>query len=113
MPTHMGTTYDDCSNGYVRTQLAGALDIDCWEGVDWFHGGLQFQTVHHLWPRLPRHNLRIAQGVLISFCKQHGIPYHHVSFLAGNYTVLKKLRETAQTTKTINELFKDGFNLVG
>ena len=39
-------------------QLNGTMDIDCPAWMDWFHGGLQFQTEHHLFPRWPRHKLR-------------------------------------------------------
>lgn len=113
MPVHEGTTYDNSENGHLQTQLKGSLDIDCSEWMDWFHGGLQFQTVHHVWPRIPRHNLRKVQKVLMTFCDKHGIQYNHMPFGAANCSVYNTLKETAKTTKSINELFSDGFNLVG
>mmetsp|Transcript_20635 Transcript_20635/g.25518 ORF Transcript_20635/g.25518 Transcript_20635/m.25518 type:complete len:482 (+) Transcript_20635:121-1566(+) len=113
MPTYSGTTYDGCDNGHLQTQLKGSLDVDCPEWLDWFHGGLQFQTPHHVWPRMPRHNLRKAQSILMSFCKQHGLEFNCLPFLQANYTVFKTLRETGKTTLTLSELFTDGFNLVG
>ena len=45
-------------DGFLVTQLKGSLDVDCPPWMDWFHGGLQFQVEHHLWPKIPRHNLR-------------------------------------------------------
>ena len=46
------------SHKWVEMQLSGTMDIDCPRWLDWFHGGLQFQTEHHLVPRMPRHKLR-------------------------------------------------------
>ena len=31
------------------------------------------QVEHHLFPRVPRHNLRRLQGVVRAFCAEHGI----------------------------------------
>lgn len=113
MPAYNGVTYDTCKNGWLMTQLQGSLDIDCPAWMDWVHGGLQFQTVHHLWPRIPRRNLRKAQKLLIIFCQKHGLVYNHLPFLKANYTVFSTLRETAKSTRSLSELFYDGFNLVG
>lgn len=54
-----GETFDSCEN-FVKHQLDTSMDVSCPRHMDWFHGGLQFQAVHHLYPRLPRHNLREA-----------------------------------------------------
>ncbi|KAM1388357.1 hypothetical protein ACFX2I_016496 [Malus domestica] len=45
-------------NDWCETQTNGSLNIVCPSWTDWFHGGLQFQIEHHLFPRLPRRNLR-------------------------------------------------------
>lgn len=49
------------------------MNIDCPKYMDWFHGGLQFQVEHHLWPRLPRHNLRRARDLVKAFCTEHKV----------------------------------------
>ena len=113
MPTYNGVTYDDVDNGYVRTQLKTSLDIDCPYWMDWFHGGLQFQVVHHLWPRIPRHNLRQAQDILISFCKEHDLTYHRMGFFKANISVISRLKETSMSTKSFSDIFSDSLNLVG
>jgi hypothetical protein len=38
METYTGVTYDDSSNGYLRTQLSTTMDINCNPCMDWFHG---------------------------------------------------------------------------
>lgn len=113
METYTGVTYDDSSNGYLRTQLSTTMDIDCSPAMDWFHGGLQFQVEHHLWPRLPRHNLRRAKGILESFCKDHGLAYHQSNFFNANLMVLDTLKQTAKATKEFSELFHESANLMG
>jgi delta8-fatty-acid desaturase len=113
METYTGVTYDDSSNGFLRTQLATTLDVDCSTLMDWFHGGLQFQVEHHLWPRLPRHNLRRVREILESFCKEHELVYNHASFFKANCMVVDTLKETAKSTKDFSELFHESANLMG
>lgn len=113
METYTGVTYDDSSNGYLRTQLATTLDVDCSTAMDWFHGGLQFQVEHHLWPRLPRHNLRRVKEIFESFCKEHKLVYNHATFFKANCMVVDTLKETAKSTKDFSELFHESANLMG
>jgi len=42
METYQGVTYDNVSNGYLRTQLSTTMDIDCNRCMDWFHGVRMF-----------------------------------------------------------------------
>jgi fatty acid desaturase len=52
-----GRPMDTKGETFFHSQLATSMDIDCWSCLDWVHGGLQFQAIHHLFPRLPRHRL--------------------------------------------------------
>jgi delta8-fatty-acid desaturase len=36
---------------FPQRQLRTTMDVDCPAWLDWLHGGLQFQAVHHLFPR--------------------------------------------------------------
>jgi hypothetical protein len=63
----MDTQDIDCSEHFAVKALRTTMDVDCPEWMDWFHGGLQFQVIHHLFPRMPRHNLRKAQKLVIKF----------------------------------------------
>lgn len=64
---------DEC---WVRKQLATSMDVECPTWMDWFHGGLQFQIEHHLLPRLPRHNLRYAKGLVKELCRYESRKTH-------------------------------------
>jgi len=95
------------SNGPVdewfRTQLATTMNVDCPEWMDWFHGGLQFQIEHHLFPRLPRHNLRKARKLVKAFAAKHKVEYHEVGFLQCNYETLVGLKRTAMEVRGLTD----------
>jgi fatty acid desaturase len=47
--------------------------------VDWLMGGLNYQIEHHLFPNMPRPNLRHAQPLIRAFCRQHDLAYVEAS----------------------------------
>ena len=71
------------------------MDVDCPPWLDFIHGGLQFQAVHHLFPRVPRHNLRRLQVLVRQFCQETAIKHTSLDFTDGNKKVLGKLGEVA------------------
>jgi len=93
--------YTDDSNDWFRMQIATTMDVDCPEWLDWFHGGLQFQIEHHLFPRVPRHNLRAVRELVVEHCEKHGIHYHNVGFIQGNAEVIAAMRETAMAARAL------------
>ncbi|KAF3447537.1 hypothetical protein FNV43_RR12723 [Rhamnella rubrinervis] len=82
-------------NDWFEKQTRGTLNILCPSWMDWFHGGLQFQIEHHLFPRLPRCNLRKASPFVKELCKKHNLPYNCVSFWKANVLTLKTLKTAA------------------
>eukprot|EP00750_Incisomonas_marina_P002970 INCI12792.3.p1 GENE.INCI12792.3~~INCI12792.3.p1 ORF type:complete len:552 (+),score=83.29 INCI12792.3:237-1658(+) len=95
MDTYHGRAYNDDSDEWFTMQLKTTMNVSCPRWMDWFHGGLQFQIEHHLWPRLPRHNLREAQKLVIPFCKKHGIRYYAPGFIRGNIELVRELKRVA------------------
>ncbi|XP_068667177.1 delta(8)-fatty-acid desaturase-like [Aristolochia californica] len=82
-------------NDWFQKQTMGTLNIACSPWMDWFHGGLQFQVEHHLFPRLPRCQLRNISPFVRELCKKHNLPYTSVSFWEANRMTLKTLRTAA------------------
>ncbi|KAF2758649.1 fatty acid/sphingolipid desaturase [Pseudovirgaria hyperparasitica] len=80
---------------FPQHQLRTTMDVECPEWLDWLHGGLQFQAVHHLFPRVPRHNLRSLQVLVKEFCSKTQVQYKCFSFIEGNKVVLGRLEEVA------------------
>ncbi|KAE8151823.1 fatty acid desaturase-domain-containing protein [Aspergillus avenaceus] len=88
---------------FAQRMLRTTMDVDCPEWLDWFHGGLQFQAVHHLFPRVPRHNLRRAQRLVIGFCRDVGIPYALYGFVGGNCKVVGSLAEVGRQAAVLEK----------
>ena len=81
---------------FPQRMLRTTMDVECPPWLDFFHGGLQFQAIHHLFPRIPRHNLRRTQKLVQDFCRQVGIPYALFGFVEGNREVIGKLGEVGR-----------------
>ncbi|KAH7313486.1 fatty acid desaturase-domain-containing protein [Stachybotrys elegans] len=81
------------SESFPQRQLRTTMDVDCPAWLDFIHGGLQFQAIHHLFPRVPRHNLRRVQSMVREFCDDTGIPYSILGFVRGNKKVIKRLQD--------------------
>ncbi|KAJ8773610.1 hypothetical protein K2173_005856 [Erythroxylum novogranatense] len=82
-------------NDWFEKQTKGTLDIMCSSWMDWFHGGLQFQVEHHLFPRLPRCHLRTISPFVRELCKKHNLPYNIASFWKANVMTYQTLRDAA------------------
>ena len=101
------------NNKWVDMQLSGTMDIDCPPWLDWFHGGLQFQTEHHLVPRMPRHKLReFRENVIKPFCDEHGLTHDCPTFWEANAQVWNTLKASAQEAK-LSPAFVHAVNLEG
>ena len=81
---------------FPQKMLRTTMDIECPQWLDFLHGGLQFQAIHHLFPRMPRHNLRRTQKLVQEFCSDVGIPYALFGFVDGSKEVIGKLGEVGQ-----------------
>ena len=74
--------------------------------VDWFCGGLQYQVDHHLFPMIPRHNLKRTHQFVESFCKEWDVSYHEADMVDGTYEVLNCLDRVAM--EFVIDFVKDG-----
>ncbi|KAI1609985.1 fatty acid desaturase-domain-containing protein [Exophiala viscosa] len=102
----MSTTDMGVHESFAQKMLRTTMDVDCPTWLDFFHGGLQFQAVHHLFPRIPRHNLRKAQKYVKEFCEDTGIPYVIYGFTEGNQKVISRLGDVAKQVKVFEECRK-------
>ena len=64
--------------------------------VDYFCGGLQYQVEHHLFPQIPRHNLRRVHERVVKFCKDEGVTFHEADMIVGTSEVLAHLRHVSR-----------------
>ncbi|KAK5995794.1 Delta 8-(E)-sphingolipid desaturase [Cladobotryum mycophilum] len=88
---------------FAQKMLRTTMDVDCPTWMDFLHGGLQFQAIHHLFPRMPRHNLRKAQTYVQEFCKDVDIPYAYYGFAHGNKKVIGRLAEVSRQAAILSK----------
>ena len=76
-PNHVGMPIvaREAKVDFIRRQVLMSRNISGGWFVDLFMGGLNFQVEHHLFPSLPRPNLRAVQPFVRRFCAEHGIDY--------------------------------------
>ncbi len=92
----MSTADLGVNESFPQKMLRTTMDVDCPEWLDFFHGGLQFQAIHHLFPRMPRHNLRRTQKLVQEFCQEVEIPYALYGFVDGNKEVIGRLADVGR-----------------
>jgi len=100
------------------------MDISCPSYLDFLHGGLNFQTPHHLLPRIPRfrfrqvakevekwvneENAQITEGddggkywKGIKLGENEGLNYKKMTFVEGNKSVLGVLKDVADQARLL------------
>jgi fatty acid desaturase len=92
-PNHIGMPImpHDMSVNFLRRQVLMSSDIRGGLLVRFLMGGLDPQVEHHLFPGMPRPNLRRAQAIVQSYCRQHGIAYTETSLWRAYATILRYL----------------------
>jgi fatty acid desaturase/cytochrome b involved in lipid metabolism len=81
---------------FWKLQVSTTRNVTSTPFVDWFCGGLQYQVDHHLFPMLPRHNLKKVHVLVESFCKDQGVTYHETDMLVGTMEVLTHLHKVSE-----------------
>jgi sphingolipid 8-(E)-desaturase len=72
-----------------------------------YFGGLEHQVTHHLFPRMPRHNLRAASLIIRAWCKEKGYSYDSYGFVEGNVATLSVLKSIADQVKMMRLVAAD------
>lgn len=66
---------------FLRRQVLVSRNVRGNALVDLAMGGLNYQIEHHLFPSMPRCNLRKARPLVRAHCRRHGIPYTEVGLV--------------------------------
>ena len=96
-PNHKGMpTLDSKSQlDFVRRQVLTSRDIKAHPLTDFWYGGLNYQIEHHLFPSMPRNNLKRAQVIVRAFCEERSIPYRESGALESNIEILQFLYQVS------------------
>ncbi|KAG6817995.1 hypothetical protein H0H87_009150, partial [Tephrocybe sp. NHM501043] len=92
------------TESFPHRQLRTTSDVICDESIGFIHGGLHLQVTHHLFPRLPRHNLKRASVLVKQFADEQGLTYAEFGFVSGNAEVIGVLRGVAEQVKLMGKV---------
>jgi fatty acid desaturase len=76
---------------FLRKQVLTSRNVRGSRLVDFSLGGLNYQIEHHLFPSMPRPNLRHAQAIVQEFCLHKGIEYAQCGLIRSYVFVLRHL----------------------
>lgn len=76
---------------FLRRQVLTTRNIRGGLVTDFLLGGLNYQVEHHLFPNMPRPNLRRAQPIIKAYCARVGVAYTEVGLATSYATVLRYL----------------------
>jgi fatty acid desaturase len=92
-PNHKGMPVfsEDDTTGFLERQVVTARNVRGGWVSDFVLGGLNYQIEHHLFPSMPRRNLRRSQPLVKAFCERHNLAYNETGFGASYAQVLRHL----------------------
>jgi fatty acid desaturase len=92
-PNHkaMPVLEKDTQMGFMRQQIITSRNVKAHPITDFIYGGLNCQIEHHLFPNMPRNNLKKAQTIVKEFCRNHSLPYHETSILGSQKEIVGHL----------------------
>ncbi|KAH8831386.1 delta 8-sphingoloid desaturase protein [Flagelloscypha sp. PMI_526] len=99
--SHWSMSTDDLgpAESFAHRQLRTTSDVICHPYLEFLHGGLHRQVTHHLFPRLPRHNLGKASKLVKEYVQDQGLTYAEFGFREGNKDVVGVLKGVADQVR--------------
>jgi fatty acid desaturase len=97
-PNHKGMPILDAADrsGFLRRQVLTSRNVRGGRVTDLALGGLNYQIEHHLFPSMPRPNLRHSQALIRTFCQQKELPYCETSLVDSYALALRHLNSVGQ-----------------
>jgi fatty acid desaturase len=100
-PNHKGMPIipTNSKTDFLRRQVLTSRNIRGGRITDFIFGGLNYQIEHHLFPSMPRPNLRRAQALIRSYCHSHDVAYREDSLPASYAQTLRHLRSVGSEAR--------------
>jgi delta8-fatty-acid desaturase len=86
-------TKEEVKTGIIRRQTEVSLDITTSWYMDWFWGGLNLHTIHHLYPRMSRSKYREATDILKHVLKKYSIEHKETTPIYALWKTHKHMKE--------------------
>ena len=87
--------------GYLHRQVLTSRNVRGGYLTELALGGLNYQIEHHLFPSMPRPNLRRSQRLTEAFCRQRGIPYCQDSLVGSYAQALRHVAAVGRLTRAV------------
>jgi fatty acid desaturase len=87
MPTPTGRD----AASYLRRQVISSRNVHPGWLVDWMLGGLNYQIEHHLFPSMPRANLKRVRPLVRTYCARIDLPYSECGLFHSYRQALRHL----------------------
>jgi hypothetical protein len=84
---------------FARRQVVTARNITGGRFTDFMLGGLNYQIEHHLFPSMPRPNLRRVQGLVRDFCAATDLCYSEESFVGSFRQIVHHLSDVGAASR--------------
>ena len=78
---------------FLRRQVLMSRNVRGGPVVDVMLGGLNYQIEHHLFPSMPRPNLRRVQPIVRAYCHEQEVAYTELGLLASYAVVVAYLND--------------------
>jgi fatty acid desaturase len=100
-PNHKGMPMlaADDRTDFLRRQVLTSRNVHGHWLTDFMLGGLNYQIEHHLFPSMPRPNLRRSQPIVREFCRQHGLSYCETTLARSYAQALSHLHDVGESLR--------------
>jgi fatty acid desaturase len=100
-PNHKGMAVyrSDVELDWLHRQVLTSRNVVSSRFTDFMYGGLNYQIEHHLFPSMPRVNLRRVRPVVRQYCAEHAIPYEEVPVWASYAAVARFLGRVSRQAR--------------
>ncbi|MDQ1199416.1 MULTISPECIES: fatty acid desaturase family protein [unclassified Rhodococcus (in: high G+C Gram-positive bacteria)] len=78
---------------FLRRQVLMSRNVDGGPVTDFMMGGLNYQIEHHLFPSMPRPNLKKVRPMVREHCAKHGVTYTETSLVKSYGIVVRYLNQ--------------------
>jgi fatty acid desaturase len=111
-PNHKGMPIIESATatGFARRQVVTARNISGGPFTTFMLGGLNYQIEHHLFPSMPRPNLRRVQGLVRDFCAATDLGYREESFVESFRQIVHHLSDAGAAARVSRPGGQDGLS---
>ncbi len=84
---------------FFRRQVLTSRNVAGGRIAGWAMGGLNWQIEHHLFPSMPRPNLRLSVPLVREYCAEKQVPYDQLTIVVAWATVVRHLNRVGLASK--------------